>query len=159
VGAGLAYSAKMSEKDYRTYVIVGDGESYEGSIWESAMFAGHQELSNLIAIVDRNGLCATDFTENILRQEPYSAKWAAFGWEVLEVDGHDIAALLRVFAAAHASNSTKPVCIIANTIKGKGADFMINNPLMHGVAPANDNIQQAFDSLAREEEEYMHEWS
>jgi transketolase len=147
IAAGLAYAAKMDRKKWFTFALLGDGECYEGSIWEAAMFAGHNQLQNLIAIVDRNGLSATGFTEKMLRLEPLADKWTSFGWDVIEINGHDISALLDIFEKIRVRNSQKPMCIIANTVKGKGISFMINQPFMHGMAPAGDNIARAYTEL------------
>jgi transketolase len=148
VATGLAYGAKINHKEWLTFALLGDGECYEGSVWEAAMFAGHSQLKNLIVIVDRNGLAANDFTENIVRLEPFRDKWSAFGWDVLEVDGHNIAALLDVFGNIHSRGFSKPLCIIANTIKGKGISFMINEPFMHGRIPKGQDIDKAYAELA-----------
>jgi len=151
VGAGLAYAAKIDNKDWLTFVLIGDGECYEGSIWETAMFAAHQNLNNLIAILDRNGLACTDFTENMLRQEPTADKWRAFGWDVIQANGHDIKDLIDAFKNIRNRSSQKPLLIIAKTIKGNGIDFMANNPLSHGQVPAGDKIARAFSQLEEAE--------
>ena len=143
VGAGLAYAAKMDSGDWLTFVLIGDGECYEGSIWEAAMFAAHNQLGNLIAIVDRNRLCCTDFTEKILRLESLSDKWRAFGWDTLEIDGHNVEQILSSFEGIRNVKKEKPFVIIANTTKGNGIDFMSDAPLFHGIAPAGDDILRA----------------
>jgi transketolase len=147
VGAGLAYAAKMDSHDWLTFVLIGDGECYEGSIWEAAMFASHNKLGNLVAILDRNGLACTDFTESMLRLEPLGKKWQAFGWDVKHVDGHDVNGLLAVFQDIHCFNSERPLVIIAETVKGNGIDFMCNNPFAHGQVPTGDNITHAYAQL------------
>lgn len=149
IGAGIAYSAKTSGKKWYTFVIVGDGECYEGSIWEAAMFAGHNQLKNLVVILDRNGMCCTDFTANLLNQEPFAAKWQSFGWDTFEVNGHDIGELIGVLENVRERGSARPLCIIANTIKGGGIDFISNKPLMHGIAPKGEDITKAFEALER----------
>lgn len=147
VACGMAYGARLSGKKYKTYVLVGDGECYEGSIWEAAMFAGGNDLSNLTVILDRNGMACTDFTEKMLKQESFKNKWEAFNWEVIEIDGHDMNEVVSALEYAKEYCGTKPICIIAGTVKGYGIDFMCNNPLMHGVAPRGEQIAAAFEQL------------
>jgi transketolase len=147
VGAGLAYAAKMDRKDWLTFVLVGDGECHEGAVWEAAMFAAHNKLGNLTAIVDRNRLCVTDFTEKILRLEPQMDKWLAFGWEAREVNGHDVAQVLAVFDDIRNRGEERPLAIIADTIKGNGIDFMSNALFFHGTAPKGDQIERAIAQI------------
>lgn len=147
VACGLAYGARLSRKKYKTYVLVGDGECYEGSIWEAAMFAGSNKLNNLITILDRNGMACTDFTERMLTQESFKDKWKAFNWDVFEIDGHNMEEVVSTLEYAKKYKGTKPICIIAKTVKGHGIDFMSNNPLMHGVAPKGDQIAAAFEQI------------
>jgi transketolase len=131
VGAGMAKAGKMDNKAYRVFVLMGDGETQEGSIWEAAMFAAHHKLDNLVGIVDRNQLQIDGLTEDILSLEPYRSKWEAFGWHVQEIDGHDfpqVTASLK--GAPHVPG--KPTLILANTVKGKGISFMECNPAWHG---------------------------
>jgi len=135
IGAGMALAAKMDKKDYFTFVLLGDGECYEGSIWESAMFAGHNNLNNLITIIDRNGLCVTDFTENLVRLEPLDEKWRAFGWYVRRVNGHSIDELLDALKDFRTRKRSSPYLIIADTIKGKGAPYIEGQISWHGLAP------------------------
>jgi len=131
VGAGMALAAKLDNQTYRTYVLMGDGETQEGSIWEAAMFASHHKLDNLIGIVDRNMIQIDGNTEDILSLEPYKAKWEAFGWQVSEIDGHDFEQISA--SLAHAPHQTgRPTLILANTVKGKGISFMEHNPAWHG---------------------------
>lgn len=131
VGLGMAYAAKMDKKDYRTFVLLGDGECGEGMIWESALAAPHHKLDNLIVIVDRNRLCIAGDTECLLPLEPFKSKWESFNWDVLEADGHDFESLDAVFGKATTEMNGKPKVIIANTIKGKGVSFMENDPKWH----------------------------
>lgn len=144
---GLAYSAKHNRKSWLTFCIVGDGEMYEGSIWESAMFAGANKLSNLIVVVDRNHMCITDFTDKMLSQNPLEEKWAAFNWEVRIIDGHTIKDILESLSDVRNRSSEKPLCIIAETVKGNGIQFMENNIFMHGVAPKGDKADLAVRQL------------
>jgi len=133
VGVGLAKAAKMDNRDYRTFVLMGDGETQEGSVWEAAMFAGHHRLDNLIGIVDRNMIQIDGFTEDIVSLEPYKAKWEAFGWEVLEIDGHDFGEIVSTFRNIPFKKN-RPSMVIAKTTKGKGILFMENNIEWHGKA-------------------------
>lgn len=147
IAAGLALSAKMDKKDYMTVVLLGDGECYEGSVWESAMFASHHRLKNLVAIVDRNSLCATDFTEDCNRLEPFCDKWKSFGWEVIVVDGHSFEELLTAFKDFRLRKGEQPLVIVAKTIKGKGVSFMENNPSWHHTVPKGKELEIARKEL------------
>jgi len=130
VGAGLAYGAKLNNSPERVFVILGDGECDEGSIWEAALIANHFKLNNLIAIVDYNKMQSLDFVENTISLHPFDKKWEAFGWNVLSVDGHKHDELLKAFMNSLSFNN-KPTVILANTIKGKGIRFMENDILWH----------------------------
>lgn len=147
VACGLAYGARLLGKNYKTYCLVGDGECYEGSIWEAAMFAGSNKLNKLVTILDRNGMACTDFTENMLKQDSLKDKWASFNWQVIEINGHDMDEVVSALEFAKEYVGTKPICIIAKTIKGNGIDFMSNNPLMHGIAPKGEQIALAFEQV------------
>ena len=149
IAAGLALAAKMDKKKYMVFTLLGDGECYEGSVWESAMFASHHKLNNLIAIVDRNRLCATDFTEKCVRLDPLDKKWEACGWEAVTIDGHSIDELLSALDGFRSRQQEKPLVIIANTIKGKGVSFMENKPLWHAVAPSGKEAEMAKSELTR----------
>ena len=133
VGAGMAYALKKDGKGERIFVVMGDGECNEGSVWEAALFANHFRLQNLVAIVDHNHMQSLDFNENTLEIEDFAQKWRAFGWNVYEIDGHDHDALRNTFEliASDAAVNHKPSIIIANTIKGKGVSFMQNDILWH----------------------------
>lgn len=143
---GTALAAKVDENDARTYVILGDGESEEGAVWEAAQFAANHELDNLTVVMDRNRLQASTWVEEIAPLEPVATKWQAFGWQVLTVDGHDFAALHEAFHKAQSANG-QPTLIIANTIKGKGLSFAENNPDWHSHAPTGEEWQQAAQEL------------
>ncbi len=148
MAVGLAKGAKLNHEPWKTYCVVGDAECYEGSIWEAIHFAAHQRLDNLIVIVDRNELGVSDFTEHMLRLEPFADKWTASGWSVQEVDGHDIRALFDSMRVAKGACDGKPQCIIAHTKKGKGLSYLVDKPLMHGYMPTNDtDIERAFREL------------
>lgn len=143
IGAGLALSAKMDKKDFLTFVLLGDGECYEGSIWEAGMFAAHHKLNNLIGIIDYNGLSVTDAIKDCLDIEPLGDKWKAFGWDVAIVDGHSFEELFSTFSSSRKRKSDKPLMIIANTIKGKGVSFMEKNLDFHHSVPKGEQIEIA----------------
>lgn len=143
---GEAYYAKTKKKDYRVFCVVGDGECYEGSVWEAFLFAGAKELNNLVVVIDRNRLCITDFTENLLPLESLKEKMEAFRFETVEIDGHDLGAIRGAFARVGAPRQ-KPLCIIADTIKGHGVDFFENVPLWHGKAPVDADAEKAKKQL------------
>ncbi len=143
VGAGMALAAKLSGKSWHTYVLLGDGELNEGSIWEAAMFAKHHRLTNLTAIVDCNNLCSANWTQDILGGA-WLHRFDAFGWDVLECDGHDIEAI----QACLRHPRTVPLVLFANTIKGKGIPFMEASPAWHHRMPKGDEIEQARKALA-----------
>lgn len=147
IAAGLAKAAKVSGYSWKTFCLVGDAESYEGSIWEAINFSGHQKLDNLIAIVDRNGLGCSDFTEHMLAFEPLKAKWESFNWEVTEINGHDIPEIYNALKKAREEMNGRPKCVIAKTKKGQGLDYLIDKPLMHGYMPKGDEAEWAFSSL------------
>lgn len=130
VGIGRALAAKKDNKAYRTYVMLGDGECDEGSVWEAAMFANHFKLDNLVAIIDHNKMQSLDFCENTISLAPFADKWKAFGWNVISIDGHNHDELKKAFVDAKAFKN-KPTVIISNTIKGKGISFMENDILWH----------------------------
>jgi transketolase len=146
VAVGCAIAARLSASSRRVFVVVGDGELQEGSNWEAAMTAGHRKLSNLTAVVDRNGLQQGARTEATNRLEPLAAKWRAFDWEVAEVDGHDHAALLEVLERAPGG---QPRCIIARTVKGKGVSFMEDGVEWHHRVPSPEQVELALAELGR----------
>jgi transketolase len=145
IGMGLA--ARLDRSPSRTYVVLGDGEIQEGQIWEAAMFAGNNDVDNVCAILDYNGIQLDGFVKDIMNLEPIVDKWKSYKWHVIEVNGHDIPALQRAFAEA-AEKKTRPTIIIAHTIKGKGVSFMENNPKYHGQAPTPEEAQKALQELA-----------
>ena len=147
LGAGMALAARLDQSPARTYVILGDGEIQEGQVWEAAMFAPYHHIDNLVCIVDYNKIQLDGFVKDILDLEPLAAKWRSFGWHVIELDGHNIAALQAAFAEASYVKG-RPTVLIANTIKGKGVSFMENNPKYHGSAPSADECQRALAELA-----------
>ena len=131
-GAGMAYALKKDGKSQRVYVVLGDGECDEGSIWEAALFANHFRLNNLVAVVDHNHMQSLDFCENTLELEDFGSKWKAFGWNVIEIDGNSHEKLKAAFRQAkEKTDGHRPTVIIANTIKGYGVKFMQNDILWH----------------------------
>ena len=149
-GLGMALGAKLQNLSYRTYAILGDGECNEGQIWEGAMFGSFHKLDNFVAIVDYNKLQSDDYCDNITALEPLSDKWKAFGWHVIEIDGHNDSQIKEAFDRAKKIKH-KPTVIIAHTIKGKGVSFMENNPLWHGSrAPNKEELAQAIEELGGE---------
>lgn len=129
VAAGMAQAAKLDGKNHRVYVVMGDGECDEGSVWEAALYANHYNLNNLVAVIDHNKMQSLDFCENTLKLSPFTDKWKSFGWNVIDIDGHDHNALRDAFAQAKVSD--RPTVIIANTVKGKGISFMEFDILWH----------------------------
>jgi transketolase len=127
IGSGMALADKMDKNCRKTFVLMGDGECYEGSVWEAAMFAAHHELHNLAGIVDRNKLITHGSTESINRLEPFADKWKAFGWEVFEVDAHDFSELQNIWKVVTSKKAGAPSMVIANSVKGKGVSFMEND--------------------------------
>ncbi|GGL07938.1 transketolase [Caulobacter sp. Root656] len=144
VAVGIAIAGQIDAAGYRVFVLTGDGELQEGSCWEAAMTAGHRKLDNLTLIVDRNRLQQGALTEDTVALAPLADKWRAFGWDVVEVDGHDPAALL----AALEHPGSRPLCVIAATIKGKGVSYMENQAGWHHGCPTPDQYAQALRELA-----------
>lgn len=138
IAAGMALAAKMDKKDYLTFAMLGDGECYEGSIWETAMFASQYKLNNLIGIIDRNWQCATNFTEDSLRLEPLEDKWKSFGWYTKRIDGHSIKEILDSLKDVRIMKRDKPYMIIADTIKGKDSPYIEGKVLWHARAPKEE---------------------
>jgi len=147
VGIGMALAARLDKKNYRTYVLLGDGECQEGQVWEAAMFAPNHRLDNLTAIVDYNGLQLDGFTRQIMDLEPFVEKWRSFKWEVLQVDGHDMKQVVDALQKAGQVKG-KPAVIVAKTVKGKGVSFMENNVDWHGKAPDKSQTEIALRELA-----------
>ena len=145
-GVGTALAARLDGRPTRAYVLLGDGECDEGQVWEAAMSASHYSLDNLVAIVDRNGIQNDRWTHEVMNLEPLPDKWRAFGWNALEVDGHDVAQLIGAFDEA-GRTAGKPTAIIAKTVKGKGVSFMENNANFHGKAPSPEQLAQALQEI------------
>ena len=147
VACGVAKGLKLDGKPNRVYTILGDGECQEGQVWEAAMFAAHYQLDNLVAFLDRNRLQIDGDTEKVMGLGNLAAKWSAFGWQVIEIDGHNLEQILMALATARTVKG-KPVLILANTVKGKGVSFMENNAGWHGKAPSQEELTAALADLA-----------
>ncbi|MDY3992377.1 MAG: transketolase [Evtepia sp.] len=146
VAVGMALAGKMDQKNYRVYAVLGDGEIEEGQVWEAFMSAAKYKLDNLCAVIDVNGLQIDGKTADVMPTEPLDKKLEAFGWHVIPVDGHDLAALSAAFDQAKA-NTGAPTVLLAKTVKGKGVSFMENNAGWHGKAPNEEQYQQARGEL------------
>ena len=151
VAAGLACGLRLADSDARVFTVLGDGECEEGQVWEAAMFAVHQKLGNLVAIVDCNDLQIDGDVHDVVQTGDLAPKFEAFGWHVVEVDGHDIAALVEVLAGCKAAGGDAPHMVMARTVKGKGVSFMENQAGWHGKAPDADQARQAIEELGGEE--------
>jgi len=146
VGLGIALAAKLDKKDYRTYVMLGDGEIEEGQVWEAAMAASHYKADNLCAIIDQNGLQIDGFIHEIMSSYPIPDKWRGFGWHVIEINGHDYKAISSAYDEAEKIKG-RPTVIVAKTIKGKGVSFMENQVDWHGKAPSKEEAERALAEL------------
>nr|WP_319005165.1 transketolase [Niallia circulans] len=149
ISVGMALAAKMDNKAYRVFTLMGDGELAEGSVWEAAMAASQYKLDNLVGIVDRNRLQITGSTDDVMSNEPLDKKWESFGWDVIEVDGNDIAELVQVFNAVPKTVG-KPTIILANTIKGKGISFAENVAGWHHHVPSQEEYKLAMKELSKQ---------
>ncbi|WP_177224003.1 transketolase [Neomoorella thermoacetica] len=147
VANGMALAGRLDGRDYRVYVLLGDGELEEGMVWEGAMAAAHYRLDNLTAIVDHNHLQIDGRVEEVMSPEPVADKFRAFGWEVMTIDGHDFGQILDALERAREVKG-KPTVIIAETIKGKGVSFMENQAGWHGKAPKPEEVEKALAELA-----------
>jgi transketolase len=146
VALGMSLAAKIDKKDYQIYVLLGDGEIQEGNIWEAAMACAHYKCENLCAILDYNGFQIDGKTRDIMDLEPLVAKWQAFGWHTIEIDGHSMKQILSAYKEAKEIKG-KPSIIIAHTIKGKGVSFMENVVDFHGRAPTKEEAEKALKEL------------
>lgn len=145
---GMALAARLQNKDYRTYTLLGDGEIQEGQVWEAAMFAGSRKLDNLVVIVDNNGLQIDGPIDEVNSPYPIGAKFEAFNFNVVEIDGHDFDQIADAFKQAKECKG-KPTAIIMKTIKGKGVSFMENQVSWHGSAPNDEQCKQALEELEK----------
>jgi len=146
-GTGMAEAIKLNGKSNKVFVLLGDGELYEGANWEAAMYASHHQLNNLIAIVDRNSMCTNNYTEQIVKLEPLRDKWESFGWDVSKVNGHSVKDLSDALVEAKYSAILRPHVIIAETIKGRGISSMTGKLYLHGVTPSGENAKIAKKDL------------
>ena len=146
IALGMSLALKIDKKDSRVYCLLGDGEVQEGSIWEAAMAAGHFGCDNICAILDSNGCQIDGKCEDIMGLEPLAAKWQAFGWHTIEINGHDMQQILAAYAQAKTIKN-KPTIIIARTVKGKGVSFMEGVVAFHGKAPTQEEAQRALKEL------------
>ncbi len=146
IGVGMALSAKYDNAPWRVFVFLGDGELNEGSNWEAMMFAKQHNLDNLVAIVDHNKLQAMEKSSEVINLEPLKAKWEAFGWNIKEVDGHNVEEIVSVLKNIPFEKG-KPSCLVAHTIKGKGVSFMENEPRWHDKYPDDEEYQKALNEL------------
>jgi len=145
-GVGVALAGRLDHRDYCTYVLLSDGECEEGQIWEAALSAAQFKLDNLVAIVDCNKMQLSGWTRDIMNLEPLGQKWQAFGWHGIDIDGHDFSQILAALQEARKIR-TKPIVIIARTIKGKGVSFMENNVKFHGKVPTTEEAKRALREL------------
>ena len=147
VALGMSLAARIDKKDYRVYVLMGDGEIQEGNIWEAAMASSHYKCDNLCAILDYNGFQVDGATNDIMNLEPVAKKWQAFGWHTIEIDGHNMQQILLAYDEAKRIKG-KPTIIVARTVKGKGVSFMENTVEFHGRAPTVDETEKALKELS-----------
>ncbi|MFV0406243.1 MAG: transketolase [Propioniciclava sp.] len=147
LATGLALRARQQGAPHRVFTLLGDGESGEGSIWEAALIASSYRLGNLVAFVDRNHMLMTTRSEELIMLEPYADKWAAFGWNVVQVDGHDMAALMDVIDTLPDPDAERPTVVIADTLKGKGVDFMEGQLGWHAGSLTDADLDRALTSL------------
>jgi len=145
-GVGMALAGKLDRKNYRVFILLGDGECQEGSIWEAALFAPQHKLDNLTVIIDYNKLQALDKLDNIVSLDPLTDKWKAFGWEVKEIDGHNISQLKDTLNSVPFTTG-KPNLIVAHTVKGKGVSFMENIPIWHYRLPGEEETKTICEEL------------
>ncbi len=143
---GVTLAGRLNSQEYRVYVLLGDGECDEGQVWEAAMAAAHFKLDALVAIVDNNGQQIDGWNRDVMNLDPFNQKWEAFGWHVIEVDGHNLTQLTDAFDQAKLIKG-QPTVIIAHTIKGKGVSFMENNPDFHGKVPNTVEMDKALKEL------------
>ena len=147
VGVGMALAGRLDNSPHNVYVLLGDGECDEGQIWEAAMAASHFGLDNLTVIIDRNGIQNDRWTHEVMNLEPLPDKWRAFGWNVHEVNGHDLDQMVEALSNASQRDGQRHA-IIAATVKGKGVSYMENNPAFHGKSPNPDELRLALEELA-----------
>jgi len=147
IGIGMALAARLDAKEYHTFVILGDGEIQEGQVWEAAMFAAHYKLGNLTAILDYNNVQLMGYVSEIMEVAPIREKWISFGWNTIEINGHDHGQIINASEKAKKIKN-KPTIIIAKTIKGKGVSFMENTCEWHGKVPCKEEYENAIKVLS-----------
>lgn len=152
VSAGMALAGKMDKKDYKVYVMLGDGELQEGQVWEAAMAAAHMRLGNLVGILDNNRVQMCGMTDDVMSIGDIAAKFRAFGWKVVQIDGHDMQQIVDALDAIPNQPNAQPTMIIADTIKGKGVSYMEGTPAWHGGVPTKEQYEQAMRELGGEYE-------
>ena len=146
IANGMALAGRLDSKSYRVFALTGDGECDEGQIWEAAMTAGHLGLSNVTAIIDRNGVQSDDVTERVKKKEPLDRKWRSFGWQVLEIDGHNFMQIHHSFDVAEWTTD-RPTVIIARTVKGKGLSFLEGDANSHNISFSEEDLNWAIEEL------------
>lgn len=156
VAVGMALAGRMDKRDYMVYTVMGDGELAEGSVWEGAMSASHYKLDNLCAVVDRNRLQISGSTEDVMHHDDLEARFAAFGWHVIQADGHDYDALAAAFEEAK-NTKGQPTVLIANTVKGYGSAIMENKAGWHHHVPSPEEYEQIMSDFAARKEAALHE--
>jgi transketolase len=149
VGVGMAISARLDKANWRVFVLMGDGELNEGMVWEAAQAARHYKLGNITAVIDRNRLSLDGPTEEIMGLEPLMTRWEAFGWRVYDIDGHDMEALVDTFDGLPPPDDEVPTMVIARTVKGKGIDFMEDNPIWHYAGLDSEKAAEAIECIER----------
>ncbi len=147
IAAGMACGLRLDGASQTVFTLLGDGECEEGQVWEAAMFSSHNKLDNLVAIIDHNGLQIDGATADVCNPDDLSERFRAFGWDVVEVDGHDIAALVEVLQTCKETRNGKPHMVLAQTVKGKGVSFMENQAGWHGKAPSKEQCAEALAEL------------
>ena len=148
VAAGMALALRLKGGRETVFVLLGDGELYEGSVWEAIMFAGHHRLDNLVLIVDNNRVAMLDYCQNIIGMEPLVPKFEAFGWSVKEVDGHDVNEVQRTLQGLKANRTGNPKVLVANTVKGKGIPFLESDSLCHLRTLTSTEVEAAIRTLS-----------
>jgi len=148
MAVGMAMSAKQRKQPHRVFCLMGDGETCEGSVWEAALSASSYGLGNLIAIIDRNKQLMTTHSEDLIKMEPYADKWRSFGWDVVELDGHDMAQLVDALDNLPGTQHGKPTALVCSTVKGKGVSFMERNIGWHAGSLSEEDMKKALDEIA-----------
>lgn len=151
MAVGMALMGRQQKKDYRVYCMLGDGETCEGEVWESALYASSARLGNLVGVVDRNRQFMTRYSEDRIKLEPYAGKWRAFGWNAVELDGHDMNAIVDALDALPPASSDQPTMLVIDTVKGKGVSFMEKNIAWHSGKLTKEQMRSCLDELEQAE--------